>query len=269
MFQYVRGVQERTILVDETPVRISEAGSGPPLLMVHGWGASRRYWHGTMEALAPRARCLAADLIGFGESGRPPRAYTVDALADFLARLIETLEVAPVRLMGHSMGGMLCAQAAALRPALVERLALVNAPIRGADALFAKSRVMMWPGVRWMAYLMLHWGPARAWMSRDYTYAIPFPPELRGEAARSEYRPLLESAMSVRDADVTELLGRIRASTLVIGSDHDRVVRASQFEAARQAIAGARLHLFEETGHCPMLERPEAFVARVAEFFGL
>lgn len=262
-------MQERTIYVDETPVRLSEGGSGATLLMIHGWGASRRYWHSTIEALAPRARCVAADLIGHGDSGRPPGAYTVEALADFVARLIETLDAAPVRLMGHSMGGMICAQAAALRPALVERLAIVNAPIRGADALFPKSHVMMWPVVRWAAYLMLQWGPTRAWMTRDFTHSCPFPPELRGEAARSDYRPLIESAMSIRDGDVTGLLGRIKAPTLVIGSDHDRVVRASQVEAAHRAIGGSQLHVFEETGHCPMLERPEAFAERVAAFFGL
>lgn len=269
MFQYVRGVQERTILVDETPVRLSEAGGGPTLLMIHGWGASRRYWHGTIEALSARARCVAPDLIGCGDSGRPAQAYTVDALADFVARLIETLEAGPVLLMGHSMGGLLCAQMAALRPALVSRLVLANAPVRGEDALYPKSRLMMWPVARWIAYAMLHWEATRAWMTRDYTHATPFPRELIGEAARCDYRPLIESALSVRDADATELLGRIRAPTLVIGSDRDRMVRPSQADVAHRAIAGSQLHVFEETGHCSMLDRPDAFAARVAEFFGL
>lgn len=234
--------------------------------MVHGWGASRRFWHGILDALGSRIACAAPDLIGFGDSDHPPGGFAVEDLADFIGNLVEALGARPLTLMGHSMGGMVCALLAARRPELVERLVLVNALVCGKRALYPKSRVMMLPLIRWMAYALYQVRPTRRWLTRDLTYACPLPVELQDEAVKGSYRSMLGCALSVRDADLTDVLGRITVPTLLIGTDRDHVVHPSQFEELRKGIPGARTWFLEETGHCPMIERPKEFVSRVGDF---
>jgi 3-oxoadipate enol-lactonase len=221
---------------------------GRVILWVHGWGASPRFWDGTVRSLGG----TAVDLLGAGK--------TVEQLADFVAGQ------SPEVLVGHSMGGMICARVASRRPSWLRKLVLVSAPICGRRALFWKSYALMAPGMRWLAYAMLKGGPTRRLMTRDFTYVAPLPPELLDVTGRDAYGPLVSTALSVRDTDLTDALGQIAAPTLIVAGDHDAMVRADQFELARARIPGARLDVIPECGHCPMIERPEAFERSVSEF---
>jgi pimeloyl-ACP methyl ester carboxylesterase len=255
-------VRERTIRVGGADVRLVEAGEGPLVMLIHGWGGSPRFWERVHEPLASRGRCVAPDLAGFHASGR----VTIPALADGLVELAAALDPAPARWVGHSMGGMISASVAASRPEAVARLVLVNAPIRGARALFGRTRLMLaWP-LRRLCWAMLRFGPTRGLITRDFSWACAFPEALGRELARGPYEALVQSARALCETDLTPVLGRIAAPTLVIGSDHDRLVRADQFEAACAGIGGARREIFAETGHCPMIERPDAFVRAVEGF---
>jgi len=83
-----------------------EAGSGPPLLLIHGYPLSRKLWAPQLAALGDAARVIAPDLRGFGESDAPKAPYTMDQLADDCVALLDSLEVTePVVVGGLSMGG--------------------------------------------------------------------------------------------------------------------------------------------------------------------
>src|SRR6516165_6227419 len=112
--------------IDRRPVRYVAAGSGAPVVLLHGWGARIESWGPIPAILAERFRVLAPDLPGFGETPGPDRAWGTYEYADFLATFLETQELSKPVLVGHSFGGRTSIALAARRPELVGKLVLVD-----------------------------------------------------------------------------------------------------------------------------------------------
>jgi pimeloyl-ACP methyl ester carboxylesterase len=91
---------------DGTDLYSKDWGSGKPVVLIHGWPLSADMWDYQMVSLASQGcRCIAYDRRGFGRSGQPWTGYDYDTFADDLRRVIETLELEQVTLVGFSMGG--------------------------------------------------------------------------------------------------------------------------------------------------------------------
>ena len=108
----------------------SEAGAGEPLVILHGLFGSKRNWSSIAGTLARHRRVITVDMRNHGESPWDDR-HDYPALADDVARLLETEVGGPAAVMGHSMGGKTAMMLALGRPELVERLVVVDiAPAR-------------------------------------------------------------------------------------------------------------------------------------------
>jgi pimeloyl-ACP methyl ester carboxylesterase len=119
----------RTVAVSGARVRLLEAGTGEPLLFLHGWGLGpASYVNGLVGLCQAGVRVLAPGLPGFsGSDGPPLRAVSLDAYADRVAALLDTLDLGkPVFVVGHSFGGGIAIRLATRRPDLVRSLTLVN-----------------------------------------------------------------------------------------------------------------------------------------------
>jgi pyruvate dehydrogenase E2 component (dihydrolipoamide acetyltransferase) len=115
------------------------AGAGPPVALIHGFGADRLSWAATVPALAGARALHAVELPGHGQAGAVPDPATPEALAREVARAVAPLGPLPV--IGHSLGGAVALHLAAQRPDLVTRLVLI-APAgwgRGLDATFLRE----------------------------------------------------------------------------------------------------------------------------------
>ena len=105
------------------------AGSGEPILLLHGLGGSGRYWAGLAPLLAGDHMLIAPDLAGFGRSDKPHIDYTRDFHAESIAELVDRLGVGErLAVVGHSMGGILAALFSGRQPQRVASLALVASP---------------------------------------------------------------------------------------------------------------------------------------------
>jgi len=101
------------------------AGSGPPLLLVHGIGDSSETWRTVIPRLARRHMVIAPDLLGHGRSAKPRADYSVAAYANGMRDLLGVLGIERVTLVGHSLGGGVAMQFAYQFPERTERLVLV------------------------------------------------------------------------------------------------------------------------------------------------
>ena len=111
-------------------MRVVEAGSGPPLILIHDFLVSHLEFESVLGPLAERFRVFAPDLPGFGESEKPSPAryaYGIEAFAEAMVDMIAGLELGRVAMLGHSLGGAAAITLAAEHPELVERLVLVDA----------------------------------------------------------------------------------------------------------------------------------------------
>lgn len=229
----------------------------PPLVFLHGWGASHKFWRWAFTAFAPRYRCIAPDLPGFGLSEKPERDYSAEALARWLGAFLDALRFPRVTLVGHSMGGTISILFALDHPERVEKLAVVNPLLQGSTAFSRRTRFLMSPGIRTLAYAMAKTPFLRPWITRDFTSVAPLDPELAADVGKGTYRSSIGSMLSLLRLDLTSRLPDLRVPALSVGTDRDLVILTRQHEW----VPARKKALIRETGHVPIVERPAEFNA--------
>jgi pimeloyl-ACP methyl ester carboxylesterase len=116
----------RTVATKDHRISLLEAGTGPPVIAVHGLGATKASFLATVAALAPRFRVVAIDLPGFGDSDKPVGApYDARYFATAVVQLLDTLELERAHLIGNSLGGRVTLEVALRAPERVDRIALL------------------------------------------------------------------------------------------------------------------------------------------------
>jgi len=205
-----------------------------PIVFVHGLSASSRWWRAVLPLLGGReARLL--DLPRFGRHFRPA------GVTDWLAAEIEA--EAPVVLVGHSMGGLVCASLAVERPELVRALVLIapaGAPELRSLRAYARGLVR--------TVLSLRPGLMRT---------------IAEDAIRTGPEALLHGALF---ATGSSFAGSVSAPTLLIWGARDRLIPVELAAEWQRAIPQARLEVIDDAGHVPMVETPSAFAERLLHF---
>lgn len=239
------GARRRQADVEGTRLRWVETGDGPPLILLHGYGGSARWWQQNIGPLGAIRRVYALDIPGFGGS-RMREGFRFTRVADLIARWMERLNLPPSDMVSHSMGGQLALVLAAHHPDRVRSL-VVAAP----------AGIPFDGGLLWIA--------RQAWRSRssgDWRFT---PIVVRG-ALRAGPRMLWQAVAQIRAVDVREHLEAVRAPTLILWGDRDRLLPAANGPILAAAIAGARLEVLPGAGHNIMWEQAERFNEAVAAF---
>ena len=239
-----------------------EAGTGPLLLLVHGYTGSKENWFPLAGELKTRYRVIAPDLPGWGESERQPGAdYGYLAQSERLAEFIRVVGGGrPVALVGHSMGGGIVALTAARHPELVSKLVLMDASgvhfrnnafglaVARGEQPFAVATVA---GLRHYLHTVFDDPPWVPWPINEALVAR------RHRDAGFERNVL--RAISGPDAFLPEReAAAIRAPTLLLWCRADRVIDASAATLYAARISRAHTLLIEGCNHMPMLERTTA-----------
>jgi haloalkane dehalogenase len=120
----------RRVAVLDSFMAVREVGSGPPIVFLHGNPLSSQVWHDVLPRLATRGRCLAPDLIGMGDSGKPDSAYRLEDHARYLDAWFEAMGLEEVVLVGYDWGGVLAMDWAARHPQRVRGLVVFETFLR-------------------------------------------------------------------------------------------------------------------------------------------
>ena len=246
-----------------------EAGSGSPLLLVHGWPHDRRMWGGQLGGLAPFARVLAPDLRGAGGS-TVAGPYTIDQYADDLVAFLQSLGIARAVVCGLSMGGYIAFSM--LRRHRDRVRALILADTRATadtdEVRASRERLVALIEAEGMAALAARQLPSMLSRSTIERQA-PLAELVRHmmETVPPEGAIGAQRAMTARP-DSTPLLGTIGVPTLVIGGADDGVTPPNVLRSMAAAIPNSRVEIIEQGGHLCPLERPAAFNRVVSEFLG-
>ena len=247
-------------------VRVLEAGAGKPLVFLHGAGGLFAE-NAFLDRLAERYRVLAPELPGYGESTGED---LLDEMLDFTLHgwdVVAALGVDRPFLVGHSLGGMIAAEMAAVSPNDVAKLVLVAAaglwipeqPIPDLFAMlpFEYPRLLFHDPVAGTALLT-----AGADFSNIEALAEFY---IANSKRMAQAGKLL---FPIPNRRLSKRLYRITAETLVVWGESDRLMPAAYGERFRDAIPGARLATVEEAGHMVPYEQPDVFVSLVAGFLG-
>ncbi|MGH7701207.1 MAG: alpha/beta fold hydrolase [Gemmatimonadales bacterium] len=135
----------REVVIDGSAIRYVETGRGPPVLLLHGFGASLYAWRHTIAPLAGAGfRVVAFDNRGFGFSDKPATGYANADYVRLVVTLLDSLGAAEATLVGHSMGGQIAAEVALAHPQRVRGVALLAASGLGVRQPLL-LRVARWP----------------------------------------------------------------------------------------------------------------------------
>jgi pimeloyl-ACP methyl ester carboxylesterase len=277
----VEGVEHRFLSAGGLRTHVALAGSGPPLLLLHGWPQHWWMWRKLIGPLAEGHRVIAPDLRGFGWTEAPPGGYDPEVFAADVCALLDALEVdQPVDLIGHDWGGwtgfMLCLR----HPERVRRflaLSIYHPFIKPSPrGLFGVWRfwyqwVLAAPGIGPRAGRfgpVLRWvGSGQAgWDQRERAvYADQFLEPDRGRAASLLYRhAVLDLAPRTFRGDYRRLTMETPTLLLFGTADHPQDHRALPgFERSAPNMA---LELAPGTGHFIVDERPKLVLERAREF---
>lgn len=260
-------MKKYTTSVDGVRVCIAEEGEGEPLVLLHGWSGSHRYWKESLPRFAPHFRTIAIDWPGFGDSDKPSDApYTLSWYVDRLTRILDELKLPVIHLVGHSMGGGIAAMFTSQNPTRVRRLVLATAFAQGSTAFFIKTRLMLVPGIRQLIYALCGWRLIKRMIAADFTLTLKLDDAIIADVCSGPYTATMLPIFSMRETDLSQHLSRIRVPTHVIGTDSDAILKRTQQDVQRAAIPGVTFTDIPNSGHCPMLEQPELFHAAVLKF---
>lgn len=119
------------IHLDNRLVHYEVFGRGQPIIFLHSWVGSWRYWVPTMDLASERYRAYALDFWGFGESDRRGVQFTISSYADMVLHFMDQMGIPQANLVGHGLGGMVAIRAARERPERFIKLMTVNTPLYG------------------------------------------------------------------------------------------------------------------------------------------
>lgn len=255
--------------------RRSRSG-GRPLVLLHGYGLSHWAWRHVIPRLADEHDVIAIDLLGFGESDRPPvHEFRYDAAAQTEAVLgvLDALGIERAHLMGHSMGAAIALHTAARRPERVDRLIAVGSiayPFR--VPLETRAALLPYVGTFIMKtfytkglltrYLRKQVYQDPRFVTEDWVDYIWERMNRPGgfEAAHAALRFITHASA------VARCVRAVRAPTLIVWGERDRVLPLAHGQRLVGEVAGAELAVIPSCGHSPAEEKPDELLAAVLPF---
>jgi pimeloyl-ACP methyl ester carboxylesterase len=278
-FPHVEGVEHRWVEANGVRMHVAEAGSGPPIVLLHGWPQHWYLWRAVMPALAGEARLIAPDWRGAGWSDAPARGYEKETLADDFFGLLDALELGRVSVAAHDWGGWAALLAAIRGPERFDRLLVLNVahPFRRFEPRLARTAWRFWYmwinaflGARLMhgstwTRLALTAGSAGVPEQAAREFAESYREPARARAGMQMYRTfvLREQMDLLRGRYLSE---RLRVPTrLVFGAD-DRAIDKRLLEGYEDNADDMRVEFVPDTGHFIVDERPELVVDRMRSF---
>jgi pimeloyl-ACP methyl ester carboxylesterase len=245
-----------------------EHGSGDPLLLIMGLGASLEAWDRIAPTLATRYRTILFDNRGVGRSDVPPPPYSLETMADDAAAVLDAAGMKAAHVFGASMGGMIAQELALRHPSRVRRLILGCTSCGGREAVRAEPAVMAALGARTSMPR-----EAAMWAMAPYIYDASTPRErivedftgrLSANGSADGYAAQFQAVRAWTGTHAR--LGGLTTPTLVIHGESDQLVPADNGRVIARLIPGAKLVMLPRAGHIFLTDQNEAASAAIMSF---
>jgi len=262
--------------LDGLSLHAEVAGSGPPVVLIHGFTGTGASWRSLVQVLAPDFTTISVDLVGHGRSGCPAggERYRMRRAVDDLAALLRALGHERAAWLGYSLGGRVALQVAVHRPDVVSALVLEGATPGLATAEEREARVAADEGLaqrlerEGLEAFVDFWQSIALWDSQQRTLTEEQRAALRRGRLAQDPLGLAGSLRGMGTGSqewVGDRLDAIEVPVLLTAGTLDAKFSAIAGEMAA-AIPDATMRLIEDAGHAAHLERPDAFNAMVRDF---
>jgi pimeloyl-ACP methyl ester carboxylesterase len=276
MTSTVTGIAFEPKAIDAGGIETSylEAGSGEPVLMLHGSGpgvSALANWQHNIPTLAQRFHVLAPDIVGFGTTDRPEQiVYSLRTWTDHIWAFMDARGIAKARIIGNSLGGRIALQMATDQPDRIAKMVLMGAPGVGMTPSEGLAALRAYePSHDAMRELLRNYFAVDPAMITDDLVKIRYEASI-ADGAYEAYRAMFfDPRHAGTELGITEAEVRaIATPTLLIHGREDRVVPLQVSVTMLGLLPNADLHVFSACGHWTQIERADEFSAVVSDYLG-
>jgi triacylglycerol lipase len=269
MERRMSGLRAKTFVQPDFTMPYLDGGSGPVLMLIHGFGANKDNFVRMARLLTKHYRVICPDLPGFGDASRAPDAsYT---MADQVARvhkLLASLHITRLHMGGNSMGGFITAQFAATYPDMIASVWLLDAA--GTRAAHESAMFLTYLAGGGTPLLVRHEDDFKTLLAAA-THRPPFMPSavykvlarhaVRDFALHSKILPQLVGSPVLEDQYTT-----IAAPALIVWGEEDQILSPAGAVTQQKLFPRNELSIMPGIGHMPMLEAPRKTAANFLAF---
>jgi uncharacterized protein (TIGR04551 family) len=256
--------------VDGVHVRYREAGAGPAVVMIHGYGASLDSWAPVIPAVAPNHRVIAVDLKGFGWTSRPDGDYGPAAQAELVWHVLDKLRVTNVAIVGHSWGSSVALAMAVQQPGRTSRVALYDAYVYD-DQVPSFFRWASVPGLGELLFGLYYTERIedRAPLAYHDERWVTQPRIDRVEQDLGRSGTVAAALATARGHHFAALHDKLQSFTkpvLLLWGENDEVTPVRFGYRLVNELHDARMKTYPRCGHIPMVEAQRASTRDLVEF---
>jgi pimeloyl-ACP methyl ester carboxylesterase len=242
---------EQFVTIAGTKIQVLKGGSGTPLVVLHGAGGNPG-WMPYHQSLSEHFTVYAPSHPGYDKSDRTSWISTINDIAHFYLGFLDNLGQGPVPLIGFSMGGWIAAEIAAMSPHRLKGIVLVNAiGIRPKVGEIAETLMVSPKDTQKLAYHDQSKAPNLDELSPE-DEALRW--SNRAMASRLLWKPYMHNP------NLPEYLKLTKVPSLIIWGREDGIVPLNCGEIYHEVLEGSKLHIIDQCGHSPQIEKPKEFL---------
>ncbi|HEY9527736.1 MAG TPA: alpha/beta hydrolase [Anaerolineales bacterium] len=237
------------ILLDSSIVHYEVLGRGRPVIFLHGWVGSWRYWISAMQVTSTSYRAYALDLWGFGDTTHNVLNYSLDQQANLLDRFLNEMGIGKIALVGHGLGALVGMTFAARFPQSVDRMMAISCPL-DYQAVNARLRTGT---------------PAE--LSEWLSSRTPEATTALSDASKSDAKAIADSLAGLQANNVFNSFRTLNIPCLLVYGDKDPAIVIPDGEYSLSTMTH-QVEL-ESSGHFPMIDETTRFNRLLTDFLAL
>jgi pimeloyl-ACP methyl ester carboxylesterase len=240
------------IILDNKVVHYEVLGRGRPVIFLHGWVGSWRYWVPTMQTAAMSFRAYALDLWGFGDTAHVPSYYSLEQQVTLLDRFMQKIGIGKVALIGHGLGALTAILFARKFPDVVDRLMAVNVPLE-IKAVAPRLRSPASPAdlAEWLLGKNPVYEPART------------------DAPKADLQAITISLNNLEIENFMPIMDAMSTPCLIVHGQNDPAMETLEYERVLSMTDQVHQIMLENCGHFPMLDEGPKFNHLMTDFLAL
>lgn len=239
------------VTLDGGMIHYEVLGRGRPLVFLHSWVGSWRYWIPTMQAASISFRTYAIDLWGFGDTVKRPEYYHLEEQVKLVSDFMDEMGIMKIALVGHGLGAVVGLQFVLRYPARVDRLILTGIPINTSGMNPRLKSASLAELTDWLLSKVPEAEPARV------------------ETPKTDPQAILTSLDDLQQLNLLDLSMQLTTACLYVHGQNDPAVELPTLDLLATLPAQTHEVVFEASGHFPMLDEPTKYNRLLADFLSL
>jgi len=239
------------IVIDGEIVHFEVLGRGKPVIFLHGWVGSWRYWIPNMQAISFSFRGYAIDFWGFGDTSKKQNRYTLEHQVTLLEDFIHKMGIGKISLIGHGLGAVIGVLFCHSHLSQVDRLMLIGLPLK--NNAFDAKLIALTPTEQ-----------ADRLLGRNHSSNATLL-----EASKTDASAIRKLYSDIQQIDLAMLASKSTLPSLYVNGRYDPLIEIPTLEDVSFLPEESHYILFEQSGHFPMLDEPSKFNRLLIDFLNL